>query len=198
MKTALKIFKRGHMARKFYANQQRRIVRIQCLWRVKKAREVYRELRREARNVDNIKKLNHGLENKIMELKRKLDEKSELLKASELKLMRADENGAMTDDKINEIVNQLGEVAAERDLVISESAQKDKTIEVYYIYNVNHFLILLVRNCWHKLPPFKIGSSLLKNEQRNLKLKNQNLKQKVANSGNVLIRYLVNSKRYHF
>jgi len=123
------------MARKFYSNQQRRIVRIQCLWRVKKAREVYRELRREARNVDNIKKLNNGLENKIMELKRKLDEKTELFKAAELKLVRAEENGAITDDKINEIVEQLGTVAAERDVVIEQSNQKDKTIEVgYYIY----------------------------------------------------------------
>ena len=121
------------MARKFYSNQQRRIVRIQCLWRVKKAREVYRELRREARNVDNIKKLNHGLENKIMELKRKLDEKSELFKAAELKLVRAEENGAITDDKINEIVEQLGTVAAERDVVIEQSNQKDKTIEVLYL-----------------------------------------------------------------
>ena len=40
------------MTRQYFQKQQRRIVRIQCLWRVKKAREVYRELKRELRISD--------------------------------------------------------------------------------------------------------------------------------------------------
>ena len=42
------------------------------------------------------KSLNKGLENKIMELKRKLDSKTEELKLSEEKVARAAENGALT------------------------------------------------------------------------------------------------------
>ena len=80
------------MARKNFKQQLRRVVRIQCLWRVKKARVVYRELKREARDVNNIKSLNKGLENKIMELKRKLDQKSEECKKAELKLEKAAES----------------------------------------------------------------------------------------------------------
>ena len=38
-----------------YQKQLRRIVRVQCLWRVKTARRVYRKLRAEARSVDNMK-----------------------------------------------------------------------------------------------------------------------------------------------
>ena len=64
-------------ARQHFAQNIRRIVRIQCLWRVRKAKIEYRKLRAEARNVDKIKDLNRGLENKIMELKRKLDAKTE-------------------------------------------------------------------------------------------------------------------------
>ena len=118
------------MARKNFKQQLRRVVRIQCLWRVKKARVVYRELKREARDVNNIKSLNKGLENKIMELKRKLDQKSEECKKAELKLEKAAESGQMSDDKIAEIVGQLGEVSAERDELYNIHKQKDLRIEV--------------------------------------------------------------------
>jgi len=120
------------MARKNFKQQLRRVVRIQCLWRVKKARVVYRELKREARDVNNIKSLNKGLENKIMELKRKLDQKSEECKKAELKLEKAAESGQMSDDKIAEIVGQLGEVSAERDELYNIHKQKDSRIEVNY------------------------------------------------------------------
>ena len=46
---------------------------------------------------DTIKKsLNKGLENKIMELKRKLDTKTDELKVAEEKVARAAESGALT------------------------------------------------------------------------------------------------------
>ena len=123
------------MARKNFKRQLRRVVRIQCLWRVKKARVVYRELKREARDVNNMKSLNKGLENKIMELKRKLDQKSEECKKAELKLEKAAESGQMSDDKIAEIVGQLGEVSAERDELYNIHKQKDIRIEVSYFCN---------------------------------------------------------------
>ena len=67
---------RRYRSQKAFAKNIRRIVRIQCLWRVRKAKQEYRHLRAEARNVNKIKDLNKGLENKIMELKRKLDSKT--------------------------------------------------------------------------------------------------------------------------
>ena len=79
---------RSFVAQKLLAKNIRRIVRIQCLWRVKKAKQEYRQLRAEARNVDKIKDLNKGLENKIMELKRKLDDKNAAFKAEKENLLK--------------------------------------------------------------------------------------------------------------
>lgn len=66
----------------------RRVVRIQCLWRVKVARRRYRILRAEARDVNKMKSLNKGLENKIMELKRKSDDKAAKVKELEARLAK--------------------------------------------------------------------------------------------------------------
>ena len=79
---------RSYRDRKTYQTNIRRIVRIQCLWRVKKAKAEYRVLRAEAKNVDKIKDLNKGLENKIMELKRKLDSKTALFQQEKEALLK--------------------------------------------------------------------------------------------------------------
>ena len=147
------------MARKNFKQQLRRVVRIQCLWRVKKARVVYRELKREARDVNNIKSLNKGLENKIMELKRKLDQKSEECKKAELKLEKAAESGQMSDDKIAEIVGQLGEVSAERDELYNIHKQKDIRIEVNIRFHCTNRIAcnFQFRNCCNKSQHCKIA-----------------------------------------
>ena len=75
------------------------------------------------------KSLNKGLENKIMELKRKLDTKTEQLKIAEEKVTRAAESGALTDEKIAEIVTQLGMANAEKDELVESNNDKDKIIK---------------------------------------------------------------------
>ena len=64
-----------------------------------------------------------------MELKRKLDSKTEELKQSEEKVARAAENGALTDEKIAEIVTQLGLANAEKDELHKSGLEKDKIIK---------------------------------------------------------------------
>ena len=77
-----------YRARKLFLLNIRRVVRIQCLWRVKVARGRFRILRAEARDVNKMKSLNKGLENKIMELKRKSDDKAAKVKELEALLAK--------------------------------------------------------------------------------------------------------------
>ncbi|XP_044738776.1 unconventional myosin-Va isoform X2 [Chrysoperla carnea] len=65
---------RGWLCRKRYAKQQRRIVVCQSAVRRFLARRLYRKLRVEARSVEHVKKLNKGLENKIISLQQKIEE----------------------------------------------------------------------------------------------------------------------------
>ena len=64
-----------------------------------------------------------------MELKRKLDTKTEQLKIAEEKVTRAAESGALTDEKIAEIVTQLGMANAEKDELVGSNNDKDKIIK---------------------------------------------------------------------
>ncbi|CAG5110772.1 Oidioi.mRNA.OKI2018_I69.chr2.g5138.t1.cds [Oikopleura dioica] len=120
---------RMYQARKLFVLNIRRIVRIQCLWRVKVARRRYRILRAEARDVNKMKSLNKGLENKIMELKRKSDDKAAKIKELEEKLAKADKSSELSDEKAAEIVAQLGQVSNQRDDLVKESAEKDVRIQ---------------------------------------------------------------------
>lgn len=62
------------MARKAFKKKIRHIVVCQSAIRRFLARRLYKKLRIEARSIEHIKKLNIGLENKIISLQQKLDE----------------------------------------------------------------------------------------------------------------------------
>lgn len=64
---------RGWLARKRYAKMQRQIIICQAAVRRFLARRKYRKLRAEARSVEHVKKLNIGLENKIISLQQKIE-----------------------------------------------------------------------------------------------------------------------------
>lgn len=65
---------RGWLARQRYKRSLRAIVYLQCCIRRMKAKKELKKLKIEARSVEHFKKLNVGMENKIMQLQRKLDE----------------------------------------------------------------------------------------------------------------------------
>ncbi|XP_076808064.1 unconventional myosin-Va-like [Clavelina lepadiformis] len=64
---------RGYLARVHYQRDLRSIIYLQCCVRRMRAKRELKVLKIEARSVDHFKKLNKGMENKIMELQRKLD-----------------------------------------------------------------------------------------------------------------------------
>lgn len=65
---------RGFMARWRYRRIRRAVLYLQCCVRRMLARRELKKLKIEARSVEHYKKLNIGMENKIMQLQRKLDQ----------------------------------------------------------------------------------------------------------------------------
>uniref|UniRef100_A0A4W5PGZ1 Myosin VA n=1 Tax=Hucho hucho TaxID=62062 RepID=A0A4W5PGZ1_9TELE len=65
---------RGWLARQRYKRSLRAIVYLQCCIRRMKAKKELKKLKIEARSVEHFKKLNVGMENKIMQLQRKIDD----------------------------------------------------------------------------------------------------------------------------
>ncbi|XP_061524368.1 LOW QUALITY PROTEIN: unconventional myosin-Va [Phycodurus eques] len=67
---------RGWLARRWYKRCLSSIVYLQCCIRRMRARRELKKLKIEARSVEHFKKLNKGMENKIMQLQRKIDEQT--------------------------------------------------------------------------------------------------------------------------
>uniref|UniRef100_UPI00358DFBCF unconventional myosin-Va isoform X2 n=1 Tax=Myxine glutinosa TaxID=7769 RepID=UPI00358DFBCF len=67
---------RGWLARRWYARAHAAIVLLQCCVRRMMARREFKLLKIEARSVERYKKLNQGMENKIIQLQHKLDEQT--------------------------------------------------------------------------------------------------------------------------
>ncbi|XP_044294694.1 unconventional myosin-Va isoform X2 [Varanus komodoensis] len=67
---------RGWLARSHYHRALEAVVFLQCCYRRMMAKRELKKLKIEARSVEHYKKLNVGMENKIMQLQRKIDEQS--------------------------------------------------------------------------------------------------------------------------
>uniref|UniRef100_A0A8U7NTU3 Unconventional myosin-Va n=1 Tax=Corvus moneduloides TaxID=1196302 RepID=A0A8U7NTU3_CORMO len=94
---------RGWLARRRYGRTLRAIVYLQCCYRRMMAKRELKKLKIEARSVERYKKLHIGLENKIMQLQRKIDEqnkeyKSLLEKMSSLEITYSTETEKLRSD----------------------------------------------------------------------------------------------------
>ncbi|KAM9311374.1 unconventional myosin-Va isoform 4-T4 [Gastrophryne carolinensis] len=67
---------RGWLARRYFKRSMRAIVYLQSCYRRMMAKRELKKLKIEARSVEHYKKLNFGMENKIMQLQRKFDEQN--------------------------------------------------------------------------------------------------------------------------
>lgn len=65
---------RGWLARCWFKRSLKAIVYLQCCIRRMRARRELKKLKIEARSVEHFKKLNKGMENKIMQLQRRIDD----------------------------------------------------------------------------------------------------------------------------
>uniref|UniRef100_A0A8C3Y3T7 Myosin VB n=1 Tax=Catharus ustulatus TaxID=91951 RepID=A0A8C3Y3T7_CATUS len=74
--TILQKFARGWLARVRLRRARAAAVVLQCHWRRLQARRQLKALRIEARSAQHLKKLNIGMENKVVQLQRKVDEQN--------------------------------------------------------------------------------------------------------------------------
>jgi myosin-5 len=65
---------RGWLARKKFRRARDAAVTIQCAVRCMRAKRLTKQLKIDARSAQHLKKLNSGMENKIVQLQRKMDD----------------------------------------------------------------------------------------------------------------------------
>ncbi|KAL1007579.1 hypothetical protein UPYG_G00088650 [Umbra pygmaea] len=137
---------RGWLARQRYKRCLRAIVYLQCCVRRMKAKKELKKLKIEARSVEHFKKLNVGMENKIMQLQRKIDEQtkdnrsiterlngletshaleSEKLKLEVTKLKGIEEEAKNNAHRVNTLQEELERLRKE----LSTTQKEKKTIE---------------------------------------------------------------------
>ncbi|KAL8197199.1 UNVERIFIED_CONTAM: Unconventional myosin-Va, partial [Gekko kuhli] len=98
---------RGWVARLRYHRALEAIVYLQCCFRRMMAKRELKKLKIEARSVEHYKKLNFGMENKIMQLQRKIDEQSKDSKSLLEKLTSLEAAYSSETEKLKSDVERL-------------------------------------------------------------------------------------------
>lgn len=104
---------RGWLARCWYKRCLRSIVYLQCCIRRMKARRELKKLKIEARSVEHFKKLNKGMENKIMQLQRKVDEQNKENRSINEKLIGLESSYATESERMRGELGRLRGVEEE-------------------------------------------------------------------------------------
>ncbi|KFW97320.1 Unconventional myosin-Va, partial [Phalacrocorax carbo] len=98
---------RGWLARVHYHRTLKAIVYLQCCYRRMMAKRELKKLKIEARSVERYKKLHIGLENKIMQLQRKIDEQNKEYKSLLEKLSNLEITYSTETEKLRSDVERL-------------------------------------------------------------------------------------------
>ncbi|XP_057203386.1 unconventional myosin-Va isoform X3 [Triplophysa rosa] len=134
---------RGWLARQWYKRTLEAIVYLQCCFRRMRAKRELKKLKIEARSVEHFKKLNIGMENKIMQLQRRIDEQnkdnralserlngleishateSERLRTELTRLRGAEEEAKNNGNKVTTLLEELERLR--KDLQITQKEKK--------------------------------------------------------------------------
>ncbi|XP_051975365.1 LOW QUALITY PROTEIN: unconventional myosin-Va-like [Xyrauchen texanus] len=92
---------RGFLARWRFRRIKRAVVYLQCCVRRMLARRELKKLKIEARSVEHYRKLNFGMENKIMQLQRRLDEQHKENQELTERISEAETQNAAEMEKLN-------------------------------------------------------------------------------------------------
>ncbi|XP_037546731.1 unconventional myosin-Va [Nematolebias whitei] len=98
---------RGWLARCWYKRCLEAIVYLQCCIRRMRAKRELKKLKIEARSVEHFKKLNKGMENKIMQLQRKIDEQHKENRLVSEKLVGLESSYAVEGEKMRSELSRL-------------------------------------------------------------------------------------------
>ncbi|XP_072004305.1 unconventional myosin-Va isoform X4 [Engystomops pustulosus] len=98
---------RSWLARKNFKRSMSAIVYLQCCYRRMMAKRELKKLKIEARSVEHYKKLNFGMENKIMQLQRRIDEQNKDNKSLLERLTHLEVTYNTEKDKLRSDVDRL-------------------------------------------------------------------------------------------
>ncbi|XP_042074678.1 unconventional myosin-Va isoform X4 [Haplochromis burtoni] len=98
---------RGWLARCWYKRCLEAIVYLQCCIRRMRAKRELKKLKIEARSVEHFKKLNKGMENKIMQLQRKIDEQSKENRLVNERLVGLESSYTVESERMRGELNRL-------------------------------------------------------------------------------------------
>ncbi|XP_028812636.1 unconventional myosin-Va isoform X6 [Denticeps clupeoides] len=98
---------RGWLARQWYKRTLAAVVRLQCCVRRMRARRELKKLKIEARSVEHFKKLNIGMENKIMQLQRRVDEQNKENRLISERLMGLESSHAAEGERLRAELSRL-------------------------------------------------------------------------------------------
>ncbi|XP_035538297.1 unconventional myosin-Va isoform X4 [Morone saxatilis] len=104
---------RGWLARCWYKRCLVSIVVLQCSIRRMRARRELKKLKIEARSVEHFKKLNKGMENKIMQLQRRIDEQTKENRSVNEKLVGLENSYTAESERMRGELNRLRGVEEE-------------------------------------------------------------------------------------
>uniref|UniRef100_A0A4W5PX44 Myosin VB n=1 Tax=Hucho hucho TaxID=62062 RepID=A0A4W5PX44_9TELE len=95
---------RGWLTRRKFKRARNAAITIQCAYRRMRAKRELKQLKIEARSAQHLKKLNTGMENKIVQLQRKMDDQTKDLKTQNEQLVVAK---ASLGSEVNKLQKEL-------------------------------------------------------------------------------------------
>ncbi|XP_069369831.1 unconventional myosin-Vb isoform X2 [Paralichthys olivaceus] len=98
---------RGWMQRKKFKRARNAAITIQCAFRRTRAKQQLKQRKIEARSAEHLKKLNSGMENKIVQLQRKMDDQSKELKIQNEQLQTVNIGLGSEVNKLQKELKQL-------------------------------------------------------------------------------------------
>ncbi|CAL8356812.1 unnamed protein product [Lota lota] len=129
---------RGWLARRHYQRSLAAVIRLQSCVRRLRARRELKRLKAEARSVEHFKKLNVGMENKIMQLQRRIDQQQKEHREASVKLGAVEKTHAAEQERlrgaeldaqakaqrVSSLLEQLASLQQELDAVGREKEQQ--------------------------------------------------------------------------
>uniref|UniRef100_H3C616 Myosin VB n=1 Tax=Tetraodon nigroviridis TaxID=99883 RepID=H3C616_TETNG len=103
---------RGWLQRRKFNRARAAAITIQCAYRRTLAKRQLKQLKIEARSAEHLKKLNTGMENKIVQMQRKMDEQSKDFKAQNEQLLLVN---TTLGSEVNKLQKQLDQVRSKQD-----------------------------------------------------------------------------------
>lgn len=98
---------RGWLARQWFKRSLKAIVYLQCCIRRMRAKRELKKLKIEARSVEHFKKLNIGMENKIMQLQRRIDDQNKENRSMSERLNTLETSHAVESERMRTEVTRL-------------------------------------------------------------------------------------------